>query len=203
MRPSPEVAALSRVGRRAGPSVPLTARRARASESTLADALSEVASALRGGVSVRAALEGAADRPAGVAVGWVGLHRDLAAGGALGPSLRRWSGQGTVAGAELAAAVLALAAESGGAAAEAIDGVATTLRDRAAVRAEARALGAQAHASVVVLVGAPVVFGVLAAGADPRVAGFFGSPPGVGCIALAVLLDAAGAWWMSRIVGRR
>ena len=172
------------------------------SESTMAEALVAVASALRGGASLRTAIEDVAATPAGRQVGWAVVRRDLLAGGSLRSSLQSWSHDGRLAGADLAVAVLTLAAQSGGGAAEAIDGVATTLRDRDAVRAESRALAAQAHASVAVLVGSPAVFGVLAAGADPRIAGFFASPGGMACVGLAVLLDAAGAWWMRRIIGR-
>jgi Flp pilus assembly protein TadB len=42
---------------------------------------------------------------------------------------------------------------------------------------------------------------VLGALADPAVAGdLLGTPVGLTCLLMAVVLDATGAWWMHRIV---
>jgi tight adherence protein B len=79
--------------------------------------------------------------------------------------------------------------------------VAATLRARAAVADEARALASQARASAAVLVGLPVVVAVGGAAADRKVAdALLGTPWGLGCIALAGLLDLGGALWMQRVV---
>jgi tight adherence protein B len=96
---------------------------------------------------------------------------------------------------------LTLASRSGGPAADLLDAVAATLHERAALAREVRALATQARASAVVLVAAPVVFAISAAMADARVLAFFASPLGVGCVLIGLVLDAFGAWWMSRLIG--
>jgi len=54
-----------------------------------------------------------------------------------------------------------------------------------------------------VLIVAPILFALLMATIDPRVARFqFGSPLGWGCCVIGLLLDLAGAFWMSRMIGR-
>jgi len=84
-----------------------------------------------------------------------------------------------------------------------LDGVTETLRDRVALDREVAALSSQAKASAAVLVVAPIVFAGLAGLADPRVARtLLGEPLGWACLAGGVLLDAVGAVWMSRLVGR-
>lgn len=96
--------------------------------------------------------------------------------------------------------VLRLVASVGGPAAPALDAVATTVHERAALGRELRALSASARASAVVMAVAPLVFAVLASLIDPRVTSFFASAPGVGCLGAGVALEGAGAWWMHRIV---
>jgi tight adherence protein B len=96
-----------------------------------------------------------------------------------------------------------LAGDAGGSVASVLDGVTDTLRDRIALEREVAALSSQARASAAVLVVAPVVFAVLAAVADPRVARvLLGSPLGWACLAAGAALDGVGALWMARLVGR-
>ncbi len=103
----------------------------------------------------------------------------------------------------MVAAALVLAADAGGAVAVVLDGVGETVRDRIAVEREVGALSSQARASAALLVVAPVVFSVLAATADRRVASVLvASPVGWACVAGGLLLDALGAWWMARLIGR-
>lgn len=101
----------------------------------------------------------------------------------------------------LAAAALLVGSETGAAPARAVEGVAATLRDRAALEREAAAHAAQARASAAVLVLAPVGFALFAVAADPKVGDFlFRSPMGWVCLVLGVGFDGLGAWWMARIV---
>src|SRR5439155_897231 len=82
---------------------------------------------------------------------------------------------------------IALAAESGGAAARAIDGVGETLRANLAVAAEVRAQSAQARLSALVIALAPLGFGALAAGTDRQTADFlFRTPIGLGCLVVGL-----------------
>lgn len=101
----------------------------------------------------------------------------------------------------LAIAALLVGTETGAAPARAVEGVAATLRDRAALEREAAAHATQARASVGVLVLAPLGFGFFAVAADPRVADFlFRSPLGIVCLIVGVGLDGLGWWWMTNIV---
>ncbi len=172
-------------------------RSPRRSGADLIGALDAVASSLRSGATVPGAV---AEAGPGTALG--PLAAAVARGVPLGPALEDWVATTPDPGAGLAAAVLTLAADLGGRAAEAVDGVLATLRSRAVVAAEARALAAQAAASVLVLVAAPAVFGALSVTIDERVARYFASPLGVLTLVAAAGLDAAGALWMRRLLRR-
>ena len=185
-------AALARLGRR---------RRAQRLEEAVPVALEAVARSLRSGAGLRHALSEAA------AHGPVALRADLASvvtrterGEALVDALEGWAARRPSPGVRLAVAALCLGAETGGAQARAVDGVATTLRQRLAAAAEARALAAQARASAAVIALAPIAFCVLASSTDPRVATFlFRSPLGFAVLAAGIALDVVGAWWMARL----
>lgn len=104
---------------------------------------------------------------------------------------------------QLVGTALRLAAESGGAVAPVLDGVAESLRDRLALDREVAALSSQARASVLVLIVAPAVFALLMATIDPRVASVqFTTPIGWASAAVGLLLDLLGALWMSRMIAR-
>ncbi|MCB1004268.1 MAG: type II secretion system F family protein [Acidimicrobiales bacterium] len=95
---------------------------------------------------------------------------------------------------------LRIAVVAGGAPAAALEGVAASVRDREAVRREARALTAQAVASAVLLVVAPLAFGVLLASGDAEVRHFLLAVPiGLACLLAAAVLDVLGALWMRAV----
>jgi tight adherence protein B len=101
----------------------------------------------------------------------------------------------------LTAAALALAAEAGGAQARAIEGVAATLRERAAARADIRAQSAQARLSALVIGVLPLAFTVWCVLTDPRIASFlFATSAGWACLLGGLGLDALGGVWMARLV---
>jgi tight adherence protein B len=162
--------------------------------------LDQVTRHLRAGSSLPAALRAAADAADDDTDR---LAADLAAGRSLAEAVEDWRRRCATPARDLAAAALTLAAEAGGAVAVVLDGVNETLRDRVALEREVAALSSQARASAAVLVVAPIVFAVLAAVADPRVAEVLvGSPVGWACLATGLLLDALGALWMARLVTR-
>jgi tight adherence protein B len=100
----------------------------------------------------------------------------------------------------LAVAALCLGADTGGAQARAVDGVAMTIRSRLAVAGEVRALASQARVSALVIAVSPVAFGAFAAATDRRSAGFlFRTPLGLSCLVAGLALDAVAAAWMARI----
>ena len=63
-----------------------------------------------------------------------------------------------------------------------------------------RALSSQARASAVVIGLAPLGFAVLAAMVDPASIHFLvGTPIGIACLVVGVVLDGVGAAWMHRL----
>ena len=207
----------ARVRRRAGAAAPraqqppaiavrafdraLAARRARQLDRALPFVLDDVARSLRSGGSLRVAIVDAASRASGVlGDDLAALTADLADGHALHDALARWEGRRPVRSVRLAVAALSLAAETGGASARAIDGVAATLRVNLGIAGEVKALASQARMSALVIVLAPVAFTAFAASTDHRTARFLvGTPFGLACLSGGLLLDAAGWAWMRRI----
>lgn len=173
-------------------------------EAELPTVMAAVAGGLRSGGSLRQALAEAAQVTA--AAGGV-LADDLARvvsatnhGATVVGALEAWGARRPLPGVRLAVAALCLGAETGGAEARAVDGVAATLRYRLAALAEARALATQARMSAVVIAVAPVAFAALASAADDRTARFLlGSPVGLAMLVTGLTLDALGALWMARL----
>ena len=165
--------------------------------------LEAVAGSLRAGSSLPEALSSAAADATGSAL----LDGDLAAltarvgrGQPFVEAVRSWTVGRPHEGVGLVAAAFVLGTEAGGARARAIDGVAATLRDRRALTAEVDALSAQARASAVVMMGAPVVFAALGLLSDPDVSAFLlRTPAGLGCLLVGLGLDVAAGLWMMRI----
>ena len=191
--------ARSHLGRLVAPM--LHARADRAVERELPEALDAVARSLRSGSSLRRAVDEAACSVAGpLADDLARVRRALDAGDPLGDALERWAANRPVPGVRLAVAALSLGAETGGASAQAVDGVAATLRTNLGIAAEVRALSSQARLSALVIVLAPVAFSLLAFTTDPTAASFLlRTPLGLGCLAAGLVLDAVGWLWMRRL----
>ena len=170
-------------------------------DATLPLAVEAVAAALRSGASLRQALAEAA----GATKGAVGADLALVVaavnrGATVVNALEGWAARRPRRGVHLVVAALCVGAEAGGARAQAVDGVAATLRFRLAADAEARALGTQARASAAVIASAPVAFCVLAAVSEPRASSFlFRTPVGLLFLSGGLALDATGALWMGRL----
>lgn len=202
-----------RVDRELVPARPRTAMRPRWTlpvrpsvrvDAALPEVLESMARSLRSGSSLRMAIsEAATSAPAPLAAGLADVAGTAARGRPLADAIVRWRRTTPGESVALAAAALSLGAELGGAAAQSLDAVAGTLRDRDAARREARALSAQARASALVIGVAPVAFLFVVAAADPGSVGFLvSSTLGLFCLASGLALDAAGAAWMRRIVAR-
>ena len=170
-------------------------------DQALPGVLATIAAGVRSGASLTVAVAEGAGRARGpVAEDLAAVVDSLGAGASLVEALDRWTRERPTPGVRMAGAALSLAAETGGAGARTIDGVAATLRDRLAVDRELAALSSQARASAVVIGVAPVAFVLLTATSDPGVWGFFlRTPAGLGCLALGGVLDAVGAGWMLRV----
>ena len=187
-----------------GPIVALRVRRGEGSarvEAALPAALEAMARALRSGGSMRQAVVEAAVAtrgPLAAELQVVALH--AARGIPLVTALERLAERQSLAGVRLAVAALCLGVETGGAQARAVDGVASTLRDRLAVTAEVRALSAQARLSALIIGVAPIGFGAFAAPTDTRTARFvFHTLPGLLLLAVGLALDGLGWLWMRRL----
>ena len=167
-------------------------------------ALEVMARSVRSGAGLQEALEDAvASASVGPVVGAVfaGAAATAARGQPLVDALEaRRADDGGVPGLRMAMTALAMAAETGGPHAAALDGVATTLRQRLAVQAEAAALGAQARTSALVIALAPVAFLLVAFVADGGNAQFLlRTPLGLAMLVVGLVLDGVGAMWMSRL----
>jgi tight adherence protein B len=179
----------------------LRARRDRQLELALPDALDAVARSLRSGASMRQAVAEAAEAVRGLLRADLdAVARDVGDGASLEHALERWCERRPLPGVRLAAAALALGAETGGASARAIDGVTATLRTNLAIAGEVRALSSQARLSALVIVLAPIAFAFLATTSDGSSAAFLlGTPLGWLCLAVGLGLDAIGWLWMRRV----
>jgi len=177
-------------------------RRDRQVDEALPDALDAIARSLRSGGSLRQAVEEAAGATRGpLAADLTRVVTEIGAGAPLAASLERWAASRPLPGVRLATAALGLGAETGGASAQAIDGVAATLRTNLGISGEVRALSSQARLSALVIVLAPVAFALLAATADGATLSFLlGTPLGLACLGGGLGLDALGWWWMRRVI---
>lgn len=190
------------------PALAVRSRRGTASarlEQSLPGALEAVARSLRSGASLRQAVAEAAASPAGaggrvLAAELARAAAEVGQGASLVVALEGVAARRPLPGLRLGVAALCLGAETGGAQARAVDGVAATVRERLAVAAELRALASQARISALVIGLAPVGFGGFAAATDPKTARFmFHTPAGLALLAVGLTLDGVGWLWMQRL----
>jgi tight adherence protein B len=176
-------------------------RRERLVASAVPDALEQIGSELRAGGTVASALTGIANGDGALAWDVARVETRVRLGAALPAALRSWARERRAVGVEVAAGALSLSATVGGPAADALDGLASSLRDRLSVLAEARALSAQARYSAWVIGLAPVGYLVSTAVVDPHSVGVLvGTGQGRVCAVLGLGLELLGAMWMRAIV---
>lgn len=190
----------------AGPLLVVRTRRGRADtrlEQALPGALEAVARSLRSGASLRQAVEeaGSAAGTGRVLAGELSrAAAEAAQGASLVTALEAVGARRPLPGVRLGVAALCLGAETGGAQARAVDGVAATVRERLAVAAELRALSSQARISALVIGLAPIGFGAFAAATDPRTSEFLlHTPAGLILLVAGLVLDGLGWLWMQRL----
>jgi tight adherence protein B len=160
-----------------------------------------VSARLRGGHTVPTALADAAGQRDPVANDVRRVLRRLDHGETLEGALRWWAAERASDPVRAVAGSLAVAAGTGGVAAEAVEGLARSLREQLGARAEAASLSAQARLSAVVVGLAPIAYLVFASAIDPAAASTLVSTSGGRiCLVMGLVLDLLGVWWMRRIV---
>jgi tight adherence protein B len=176
-------------------------RRERLVAAAVPDTLEQIASELRAGGTVATALTSIAGGGGVLAGDVTRIGTRVRLGAGLSDALRSWARERRAVGVEVAAGALALSAAVGGPAADALDGVASSLRARLSVIAEARALSAQARYSGWVIALAPIGYLVVTAAVDSRsVHVLVGTGAGRACVVLGIGLELLGAIWMRAIV---
>jgi tight adherence protein B len=166
------------------------------------DALERCAMELRSGGTIATAVAGVAAHDGPLQRDFTRVQQRFDLGASLDDALGHWAREREAPGVRAAAGALALGASVGGAGANALDGLAASLRARLGVIAEARALSAQARLSAIVVGSAPVAYLAWSALVDPGpLRTLFATTPGRVCVLGAVLLEAAGCAWMRRILG--
>ena len=180
-------------------------RRARVIEAQLPGFLEAIARGLRTGLQLGpATVEAAFSTPPPLHHEVAPLADELRRGLRSADVFDRWAHRRPGSGAGLAAAAMAFAATAGGARARAIDGVAATLRDRAALELEVRSLTSQARVSAMMIAALPAGFMLLSSSVGDQSAGFlFTTRLGLVILASGLALDGIGALWMRRIVNSR
>jgi tight adherence protein B len=176
-------------------------RRERMVAAAVPDTLERIGSELRAGGTVATALASVATGDGVLAADATLIERRVRLGAGLSEALHRWGRERRAFGVDVAAAALALSATVGGPAADALDGLASSLRARLSVIAEARALSAQARYSAWVIGLAPIGYLVSTAAVDSRsVHVLVGTGAGRTCIVLGLGLELLGAIWMRAIL---
>jgi Flp pilus assembly protein TadB len=168
----------------------------------IASVIDAVAAALRSGATVRDGLDEAA-RAGPVAPvlraclaradAGMGLRDALVATGSAHPSVEL----------RIAFAAMALALDTGAAHATTLELVAQRVRDRVALARDIRAMSAAARASAWVVSLAPFTFAVVVLLVDRTVVTTaLATSAGRACLPAGLALEAAGAWWMQRLLRR-
>ncbi len=168
----------------------------------LPDLVELVARGLRGGANLSGALTDAASGDGSAAASLRSALDRVSRGGRLGDSIDRWADHIDHPDADLVRAVIRFGDQTGGALAGSLDRAAATLRERAALVEEVRALTAQTRASSLVVALAPLGFlGVVATVDAESAIVLFTTPLGLGCLIAGLVLDGLGVVWMIRIAG--
>ncbi len=201
---SPAFGALAgALGLVAGPVVLLLARHRaeRRAGAAMPAMLRLIASELRIGGTVMTALDTVARSPNPLARDMSRVRARVDLGVSLDDALASWAHERPLAGARAAAGALTLARRVGGPAADAIDGLAASVGDRIAATAETRAQSAQARASALVMVLAPLGYLLFASTIDQRSLDvLLGSSFGRACLAAGLGLDGLAVVWIRFLV---
>jgi tight adherence protein B len=182
-------------------------RGARRCAAELPVALELVASELRTGGTVAGALGALGSGALGqgnaspLTAEFARITRRCDLGAPLEDALTGWANERSDAAVSSAAGALVVAATTGGRSAEALDGLASSLRDRTEIAAEARALSAQARLSAIVVGCLPLAYLVACALLDPRqVRVLTATPLGLACLTAGLVLEALATLWIRALL---
>jgi tight adherence protein B len=176
-------------------------RRERRFATALPRVLEQIAAELRGGGTVGEAVERLAHAGGPVARDLMRVVGRRRLGLGATDALAAWPVEHDTPGTRAAAGALAVAATMGGRSADAIDGLAASLRHRLDAEAEAHALSAQARLSAVVVGVAPLGYLVFAGIVDPTsVTALVGTGVGRVCLVLGLGCEVLAALWIRRIL---
>ena len=176
-------------------------RRERRFAAELPAVLEQVAAELRGGGTVAVSIERLSVAGGAVALDLRRVHVRTQLGLPLADALAGWPVEHNVPGVRAAAGALSVAAAMGGRAAEAIDGLASSLRHRLDAAAEAHALSAQARLSALVVGAAPLGYLAFSSLVDPRsVTVLVATGVGRVCLVVGLGLEGLAALWIRRIL---
>ncbi len=181
----------------------LTHRRNRARQIQALPVLLElVARDLRGGATLRGALDRVVAGNGPLSASLRPVMQRVSAGERLGVAVDHWAAELDHGDADVVRAVFRLGQVTGAAMADALDRAGTTLRERADLQREVRSLTSQSRASGVLLAASPVVFLALLSFLDTSaVTVLLTTPVGWLCISVGLTLDAIGLLWMVRLTG--
>jgi tight adherence protein B len=179
----------------------LRGRRGRLVAAAVPPTIERVASELRAGGTIPTAIHAIARSDAVLASDFGRVDARVMLGASVDEALRAWARERDAGGVDVTAGALSMCAAFGGRSADALEGVASSLRDRLAIAAEARALSAQARMSALVVGGTPLLYLAWSALAD-RAAwhALAGTTTGRVCVLAGLGLETLGIWWMSRIL---
>jgi tight adherence protein B len=176
-------------------------RRERRFASALPGALEQVGAELRGGGTVAGAVDRLAAAGGPVADDLRRVHVRTRLGLGLSDALEGWPTEHDTPEVRAAAGALAVASTLGGRAADAIEGLAASLRHRLDAAAEAHALSAQSRLSAVVVGVAPIGYLAFSGLVDPgSVTVLVGTGLGRVCLVLGLGLEGLAALWIRRIL---
>jgi tight adherence protein B len=176
-------------------------RRARFVTEAIPGVVDGIAAELRAGGTIATAIRGVAFGDSALASDFQRIVTRVEIGATLDDALRVWARERPIAGVDALAGALAVCVRTGGPAADAIDALASALRDRLAVIAEAHALSAQARLSAMVIGAAPIAYLAWSTLVDPSTFHtLVGTNAGRACVLFGGALECVGLWWMRRIV---
>lgn len=176
-------------------------RRARHVSAAIPGVVDGIAAELRAGGTIATAMRGVAFGDSALAADFQRIVARVEIGATLDDALRAWARERPISGVDAIAGALAVCLHTGGPAADAIDALASSLRDRLAVIAEAHALSAQAQLSAIVIGAAPIAYLAWSTLIDPSTLHtLVGSNAGRACVVFGGTLECIGLWWMRRIV---